>query len=170
MLDLVSVEEGTKIIEAIETDRRTAIDYLLNYNTRLRDYKHKKQEDLVQQKPLSGGGRGSLPGKPTETMAVRSAAYDEEHIEYRWLRAVEITERTLSDKKLLFLQVRREAGRHGHGAGQGRPGWVPYVQARFPELFQQRYLQSGFYLSDRTAHAWWDAIVDFSVAVFLRLR
>ena len=170
MTDIVTTEEGTAITAAIERDRRTAADYLLHYAARLADYERAKAEQLGRRHGAGVPGRASLPGKPTEAQAVRSASYDEEHMEeYRWLKAVAIAERTLSDRKLLFLQARREAERHGRGCGKGRPSWIAYTQARFSELVADRFLQADEELYRRTAIRWWRQIVMFAAEIHARI-
>jgi len=170
MAAIVTTEEGTAITATIERDRKTAADYLLHYTARLADYERAKEEHLGMRHDAGVPGRGNLPGKPTEAQAIRSAAYDEEHMEeYIWLKAVAIAEHTLSDRKLLFLQARREAERHGRGCGKGRPSWVSYTQARFSELVADRFLQADVELYRRTAIRWWKQIVVFAAEIHARI-
>ena len=154
-------EEGTGVMRAIECDRKTAALYLLHYEERKADYEAARDEYLKKD-GRAGGARGSLPGKPTETLAVKGADYDLQHDEYFWLQAVAIAERTLSDRRLIFLQVRREAEqKKGHlGFRSGRKAWRAYVQAVFPERVEERYWQSEKPLYVSTMQRWWDEMVN----------
>ena len=172
MSKFVSTDEGTAIMAAMEDDRKNAEKYLLHYHELLADYKAAKQEYLEGMPKQASYGRSNIPGKPTEGKAIKSVSYDEEHSdEFNWLKAVEICERTLADRKLIFLKVRRDAENHNSNThGRGRRGWVVYAQKHFTEEVQRRFLQPEAYLSERTAHAWWDNMISFTVEAHLRLK
>lgn len=146
-------------------DRATAESFLLFYADKLADYEREKANAML---PLGtvdenlGGGRSGIISKPTEAIALRSAHYDESHDEYYWLRAVEILQKNLDKRKIIFLKLRREAEKHKHG-NVGRPSWVVYTQRRF-------YEENQSWLGERTIKAWWKQILEYVVEIHLRLK
>ena len=167
---MVSAEEENSIMAEIGNDRKVAITYLLNYHELLAQYHARKVAEIEDVPKVGGGGHGSLPGKPTEAKAIKSAAYDESHDEYKWLKAVEIAERTLPDRKMLFLQIRRVAEMHNKGShDRGRPAWVPYTQAHYADEIEKRYGQSEKPPKDKVMRGWFNRIVDTVVLVWNKL-
>ena len=183
---LASNEEGMAIIREIESDRRTAERYLLHYHQLLKEYEKEKRVALggepvvdngqppviepVEEENL-GGGRSSLPGKPTEAKAVRSATYDERHEAYAWLKAVEIVQRSLGERKNIFIEIRRSAETNAMGAKtQGRPGWVAFCQMRYQAAMEERFLDGARYVGERTIREWWNQIIGKVSDVHMRIK
>ena len=120
----------------------------------------------------TGGRRGGLPGRPVETLAIRSAQYDMEATRYLWLKAVEIALRTFGERKRIFIDVRREAETRGNYR-EGLPGrraWVVYTQRRYNEEIQNRFINANGWMAERTVKAWWSQILDCIVEIHLRLK
>lgn len=189
---LASNEEGMAIIREIESDRRTAERYLLHYPQLLKAYEEDRRvvvdgEPVVDagQPPVMvpfpaaekgreenvGGGRGNLPGNPTEVKALKAVTYDEKQEAYTWLKAVEIVQRSLGERKNIFIEIRRNAETQAMGAkGQGRPGWVTYCQMKYQAAMEERFLEGGRPLGDRTIREWWNQIVSKVNDVHMRIK
>jgi hypothetical protein len=167
-------ENYTGLVRDMSEDRKQAEYFMLNYEQELAEYNSRKEEFLDQRIPIpdgAAGGKGNVPGKPTEVKAVRGAQYDIDHPEYLWLKAVEVALRTFGERKRIFIAVRREAARHGmHGTGPGRRGWVVYTQRRYSEEIEKRFLNGHGWLSEKTIRLWWCGVVDCVVEIHLRLR
>lgn len=130
----------------IQEDYKRAREYILCYRAKRRAYEAAKEEELSA---LHGAGHGIAPGKPTESLAVRSAAYDEEHAEeYTWLAAVAEMQAHLGRRKHAFLEARRWAETKRYGKG-----WIALTQTRYGEL-----LPNGF-IGYHTARLWWQEMI-----------
>ncbi|MBQ9364829.1 MAG: hypothetical protein IJT82_03545 [Schwartzia sp.] len=166
MNELITQQESEGVEKRRKRLRGMAADYLLNYDRKRKEYEARK-EDFLAESRKQGNGHGSQPGKPTETQAVASVAFDEKNEESKWLKAVEITQRGLSDRKRIFLKVRREAITKSGGAlSFGRPPWRIYVQRRYSEEMRKRYLQLESWISERNVSAIWQDIVSRTVETF----
>ena len=189
---LASPEEGMAIIRKIVSDRRTAERYLLHYPELLKDYEESRRV-VVEGEPVvdagkppviapfpdpekgreenAGGGRSNLPGNPTEARALKAATYDEKQDAYTWLKAVEIVQRSLGERKNIFVEIRRSAETQSLGTrGQGRPGWVVYCQMQYQAAIAERFLDGGRYVSEKTIRTWWGQLVDRVADVHARLQ
>lgn len=189
---LASNEEGMAVIKEIESDRRTAERYLLHYPELLKEYEEGRRR-AVEGEPIVdagqplvmvpfsdpekgrvenvGGGRGNLPGSPTESKALKVVAYDDRQEAYTWLKAVEIVQRSLGERKNIFIEIRREAEAQAMVAkGQGRPGWVTYCQMKYQAAMEERFLEGGRPLGDRTIREWWNQIVSKVNDVHMRIK
>lgn len=162
-------KENKDIYASIQTDKKIAEEYLLHYDSISRQYQQLKAEWLGRNVPRENkNSHGSMPGKPTEAKAIASASYDERHIEYRWLRAVEIYHRTLSPNKAIFLDVRRKADKASQQSrGAGRPAWVVYTQIHFAEAMAARL--NPFVLSERSVKSWWGDMITNVTMIFFKL-
>lgn len=187
---LASNEEGMAVIKEIESDRRTAERYLLHYHQLLKEYEEGRRRavegepivDAEQPSVMSafpeggrvenvGGGRGNLPGSPTESKALKAVAYDESQEAYTWLKAVEIVQRSLGERKNIFIEIRRDAEKEAMGnKGQGRPGWVTYCQMKYQAAMEERFLESAHYVGARTIREWWGQLVGKVAAVRARIK
>jgi len=183
---LASIEEGLAIIREIDADRRTAERYLLHYPELLKEYEEVRRvavngEPLVDagQTPIlekvreenTGGGRCNLPGNPTEEKALKAVSYDEKQEAYTWLKAVEIVQRSLGERKNIFIEIRRKAEAQAMEArGQGRPAWVVYCQMHYQEAIAERFLDGCRYVSEKTIRTWWGQLVDRVADVHARLE
>jgi hypothetical protein len=189
---LASIEESLAIIREIDADRRTAERYLLHYPELLKDYEAARRvvvdgEPVVDvgQPPVMvsfsdpekgreenvGGGRSNLPGNPTEARALKAAAYDEKQDAYTWLKAVEIVQRSLGERKNIFIEIRRKAEAQAMEARvQGRPGWVVYCQMHYQAAIAERFLDSARYVGERTIREWWGQLISRVAAVHARIK
>lgn len=189
---LASNEEGMAIIREIESDRRTAERYLLHYPQLLKAYEEDRRvvvdgEPVVDagQPPIMvpfpdpekgrdenvGGGHGNLPGNPTEAKAMKAVAYDEKQEAYTWLKAVEIVQRSLGERKNIFIEIRRNAEAQSIWAkGQGRPGWVAYCQMKYQAAMEERFLEGAQYVGARTIREWWGQLVSKVADVHARIK
>ncbi len=189
---LASNEEGMAIIREIESDRRTAERYLLHYPQLLKAYEENRRvavdgEPVVDagQPPVMvpfsdpekgkeenvGGGRGNLPGNPTEVKALQMVTYDEKQEAYAWLKAVEIVQKSLGERKNIFIEIRRNAEEKGmESRGQGRPGWVVYCQMHYQAAMEERFLEGARYVSEKTIKTWWGQLVSKVADVHARIK
>ncbi len=162
---------GATVIADMKRDRETARDYLLFYDTRLAEYNRRKEEELESQpRPdnTQGGGNNGV-GNPTESQALRIVRYDEAHPEYYWLKAVEILQRSLGERKNIFIKVRREAETKKVN-GVGRPAWVVYTQMHYMRELEERFLNSDISISEIRVKMLWKELVDRTVEIYLRLK
>ena len=162
---------GATVIADMKRDRETARDYLLFYDTRLAEYNRRKEEELSSQpRPdnTQGGGNNGV-GNPTESQALRIVRYDESHPEYYWLKAVEILQRSLGERKNIFIKVRREA-EVKKVSGVGRPAWVVYTQMHYMRELEERFLNSDISISEIRVKMLWKELVDRTVEIYLRLK
>lgn len=129
----------------------------------------RKAGALAKRRNDSGGGGGSMPGAPTEQAAVASISYDERHDEYYWLKAVEVVQRVIGERKSIFLACRREADRrNSHVRGQ-RP-WVAMTQMLFVQAIERRFFDSGSWISEKTIRRYWQELIAKVVDIHLRLK
>jgi len=165
------MEIGIEVIADMRRDRETAREYLLFYDTRLAEYNRIKEEELsAHPRPdnIAGGG-GNGVGNPTETQALKRAQYDEAHPEYYWLKAVEILQRSLGERKNIFIKVRREAEAKKVN-GVGRPAWVVYTQMHYMQELEERFLNGEVSISEIRVKTMWKELVDKTVEIYLRLK
>jgi hypothetical protein len=158
-------DAALQMADEIRQDRKQAESMLLNYAEELKTYRLQREE-YVRGTPAQGGG--NLPGHPTETEALRGVKFDETYPTYTWLRAVEFVERGLSERKRIFLDARRKASRDK--AGRGRKAWLVRTQMMYCETMRARFLNTEFFVSERTLRAMWDYIVARTVEAYLKLE
>ena len=158
-------DAALQIADEIRQDRKHAESMLLNYTEELKAYRLKREE-YVRGTPTQGGG--NLPGHPTETEALRGVKFDETYPAYTWLRAVEFVERGLSERKRIFLDARRKASRDK--TGRGRKAWLVRTQMMYCETMRERFLNTEFFVSERTLKDMWRYIVDRVVEAYLKIE
>ena len=158
-------EVALQMADEIRQDRKQAESMLLNYTEELKTYRLQREEYV--RGTVQGGG-GNLPGHPTEAEALRGVKFDETYPAYTWLRAVEFVERGLSERKRIFLDARRKASRDK--AGRGRRAWLVRTQMMYCETMRARFLNTEFFVSERTLRAMWDYIVARTVEAYLKLE
>lgn len=157
------------LVSDMSRDRKLAEIYVLRYELLKRNYEASKKSVLERgPKTMGAETKGNLPGRPVETAVVKKLGYDEEHPEYSWLRAVDIALRSFGERRRIFISVRREAEVKA-GGGRGRHGWVVYVQRRYSEKIQARFLSEVGWYGERTLKAWWQQILDRVVEIHLRI-
>ena len=159
---LATIEEAINITDRINQDKKKAEYYLLNYEKEYLLYKDKKQEYLTYKEEVDenvGGGKSNITGNPTERVAMKSIEFDNSYEPYKWLKAVEIVQRSLGERKNIFIKVRREADKVAH-ISKGRKGWIVFVQRRYAEEMEKRFIQPVAYMSERTLQSWWYDIIN----------
>jgi hypothetical protein len=162
---LLENDAALQMADEIRQDRKQAEFMLLNYAEELKTYRLQREEYV--RGTVQGGG-GNLPGHPTETEALRGVKFDETYPTYTWLRAVEFVERGLSERKQIFLDARRKASRQK--AGRGRRAWLVLTQRLYCEAIRERFLNTEFFVSERTLRAMWDYIIARTVEAYLKLE
>ena len=111
---LATNEEAIYVTDSITEDKRLAEYYLLNYETELKKYELAKEEFISYQENKDeniGGGRSSITSNPTEKAVLLTEQFNKSYEGYRWLKAVEIVQRGLGERKNIFIKARREAER-----------------------------------------------------------
>lgn len=161
-------ENDAWILEALAVDRAWAEHVLLHYDELLKDYEKRKAVALIVMQSNVSGGHGSLPGKPTENTAIRSADYDERSNDYQWLRAVRIVEESLSERKKIFLEVRRRAEKQAQKVN-GKVSWVSWTYTEYENIMVKRYKKVSN-RSERTMRAWWQELVEEVRLVYLKRK
>lgn len=169
---LIPDENEQNIWDALKHDRELAEMYLLRYPTMMKDYERNKCVlSGLSIRPTDenvGGGRSNIPGHPAEAAAIRSVNYDCNDM-YRWLKAVEIVERGLGERRRMLIEARRIAERSGGTSYQGRPAWVIATMMRYQSMIADRFLGSARQYNERTIRKWWYEIVNRVVDIHLRL-
>lgn len=166
---LASVDEAMDITESIAADKKLAEYYLLNYEVELQRYREAKEEYMTykpEQDDNVGGGKGNMTGNPTEQIALKGMQFDSTYDGYKWLKAVEIVQRGLGERKNIFIRVRREAERQNiYTIGRGRKGWVLFVQRRYAEEIERRFIQAEVQIGERTIQSWWYDLINQAIFV-----
>ena len=161
-----------KIWGALKHDRELAEMYLLRYPTIMKDYEHNKRVlSGLASRPIDenvGGGRSNIPGHPAEAAAIQAVMYDSNDM-YRWLRAVEIVERGLGERRRMLIEARRTVERSGGKSYRGRPVWVTATTMRYQSMIADRFIGGEQQYHERTIKAWWYEIVNRVVDIHLRL-
>ena len=75
----------------------------------------------------------------------------------RWLKAVELVQGALSENRLLFLRLRRQANRD-----KKIINWVPFVQQAYACIMAEKYgkNEASYWMSEGTLYKWWSDIVE----------
>ena len=161
-----------KIWGALKHDRELAEMYLLRYPTMVKDYERNKCVlSGLSIRPVDenvGGGRSNIPGHPAEAAAIRSVVYDSNDM-YRWLKAVEIVERGLGERRRMLIEARRTVDRSGGKSYQGRPAWITATTMRYQSMLADRFIGGEKQYRERTIRGWWYEIVNRVVDIHLRL-
>ena len=157
---------------ALKHDREIAEMYLLRYSTMMKDYERNKRVlSGLSIRPTDenvGGGRSNIPGHPVEAAAIRSVDYDDNDT-YRWLKAVEIVERGLGERRRMLIEARRTVDRSGGKSYRGRPAWITATTMRYQSMITDRFIGGEKQFQERTVKEWWHEIVNRVVDIHLRL-
>ena len=160
------------IWDALKHDRELAEMYLLRYSTMMKDYERNKRAlSGLSIRPVDenvGGGRSNIPGHPAEAAAIRSVDYDSNDM-YRWLKAVEIVERGLGERRRMLIEARRTVERSGGKSYRGRPAWITATTMRYQSMITDRFIGGEKQFQERTVKEWWHEIVNRVVDIHLRL-
>lgn len=158
-------DAALQMADEIRQDRKQAEFMLLNYTEEMKSYRLQREEYV---NGGAAGKGGNLPGHPTEAEALRGVKFDETYPAYTWLRAVEFVERGLSERKRIFLDARRKASRNK--TGRGRRAWLVRTQMMYCETMRERFLNTEFFVSERTLKDMWRYIVDRVVEAYLKIE
>ena len=86
-----------------------------------------------------------------------------------WLQAIDLTLRTYGERKRIFIMVRQEAeGKKTNG--RGRHAWTAYVQRRYAEEINKRFINARCLFAERTLKEWWRQIINRIIEMHLRLK
>lgn len=110
-----------------------------------------------------GQPHGTDVGDPTQKKAFDLLKIEQDH---KWILAIELAEKNLSERQLKFLEFRRDAELQmiTGPRPQGRPGWVGYVQSHYAEWYYDKY-GKDFVPTERALHDWMDKIVEKTVRI-----
>lgn len=149
-------EKDEDICAELARDKETVKLWVLNYASRKKEYYEDIKYIRDQLPGPAGLKRLAGSGSQTEWKVVRTEDLDEAE---KWLLAVEAMQSTLSEKKLLFLSLRREAHRKTNVIN-----WANYVRYRYARAMSARYggTEERFCPSDTTLYTWWDEILDLT--------
>lgn len=150
----------------IKRDNEIASDWLLYYPFRRRQY-YEDLLDVENSTPVSAEVNVKTgPGNQTMQKAVKLVELSRTEL---WLQCVEDVEGIFSEKKLIFLQARREAA-YMVKTVRGRPAWVVYVQRHYAERMAVRYntTPDKFWVSETTLKEWWREIVEIVARVAIK--
>lgn len=161
---LATAEEAININAEVKADKEKAEYYLLRYETEIQKYEDALHEYINYSELHDdnvGGGKSNLTSAPTERQALKKIEFDRQYKAYRWLKAVEIVQRGLGERKNIFIRVRREAERNNlYATGRGRKGWVVFVQRRYSEEIERWFIVSDSTISEVTVKRWWQDIIN----------
>jgi hypothetical protein len=148
----------------IKEENKVVSSWLLNYHERLNTYKEKcSQFATLGATQYDGMPHGSSVGNPTQSKGMTLANLETDK---DWLLVVEATESTLSEKKRMFLNFRRQMVNNQYSNG-GRPGWMDNVQYKYAEWHNRRY-GCDHIPNKRTMLDWWNEIVEVGVRIAIR--
>lgn len=153
------IAEKDDIREQMRIENRVAANWLIHYRERARDHAERRREIEAGKRQVDenvGGGRGSMPGNPTQAMVMALAAHDDGN-NARWLKTVESVMGIVGPKKRELIELRQECRFYISPTG-GRPGWIQAVQVRFGE-------KTGWTPSEQILKNYWNDIVTTTVRV-----
>jgi hypothetical protein len=156
---------GTITWKDIEKQNEIAAGWLLNYHKRRETY-FKMLNDFSElaATQYTGMPHGSSTGNPTSTKAIDLSRLKNDEL---WIMTIEDTERILSPKKTVFLEVRRQAEDIKHDGDVGRPNWAGYTQVNYAEKLNRLYNYHHI-PGDRTMRSWWESMVNIVVRIAIK--
>lgn len=157
---IAGADELGQIAADRRRDYKSAEWYLLHYEQEAQAFNDRKAEYMTRPSDENAGRHGTV-GKPTESRALQSVAFDEKSAALSWLRAVDIAIRGLCDSKKILIHLRREAMKQPRGVG--RPSWVVWVTMQYGELV-------GRTVAEVTIKRWVQDIIWRIVDIHLRLE
>lgn len=149
----------------INQQNKQASDWLLNIEDKRRSYIQAVSAftDLAATQ-YSGMPHGTEISNPTMKKGINLADIEQAK---EWIMVIELTEKCLSEKRKVFLEIRRHAERMEGTGDRGRNGWVVYVQARYADWHCRKF---GMYFepSKRVMFNWWHDIRDLTVRIGIK--
>ena len=149
------------ILSELREDNQLVSSWLIYYRERKRNVELERDEILYRtQQPGSDRVSSSTISDPTYQRA--EELYRKTEHDMKWIETVDMVKRMVGPKKLLLLDLRQEEAEHPTTqSGRGRPGWVIWIQAKWPERYA---LLTGYppdvcWLSDGMIRNMWSDIV-----------
>ena len=129
------VDTGRVIKQELSQDKETARCWLLNYEGRRRQYFEAQKNN----------------SKSPFNMTMAEAG--------RWLKVVELVQETLSEKRLIFLRLRRQANRD-----REINNWIPFVQRTYAAIMAEKHggREASYWMSEGTLYLWWGDMVEMA--------
>ena len=164
---MLSDSEAKKLLRDMADDRRTAEHFLLNA-----DVERIKYNDARHAYISKNGAFNELESAaPTERLAMRGIDFDVSYAYSPWIHAVSILERTLEERKRIFLEARRKAERkHCNGFHRGRPGWVILAKRYYLDEMELKYLRPAAWIGDRTLQKWWQDMISMTAEIANKIK
>ncbi len=148
----------------VKTENRVVSEWLLYYPDRLKEYQDAQDEAAVYPGQVLSD---DIKAKHTITDPTARIAAQREVAgkwDIRWFEVIAEVEKRIPEKQKVFLDIRREA-KNNHSNYRGRPGWVAYVQCRYPLEMAERTGRDAamFYIGHPNTYThWWNRLVEFA--------
>ena len=154
------IQTKRDIIRELTRDKDTAEEWILFYERRKKEYL--EDEKYLRESlpvPHDVGSSCTAAKSYTEYKIIRLV--DIERAE-KWLLAVELMEETLSPKRRIFLECRREAVKY-----KGKKNWILFVQRTYAERLGALYGRRPecFSIGYQTICTWWNKIIDMTLHI-----
>lgn len=156
-----------------KSENDQAADWLLNYQQKKIMY-IEAVESMQEFSPLvatnySGMPKGMVTSNPSQDKGMVLINFGlrkpELELQRKWLITIDDTEKTLSEKKMVYLELRRRAV--NIEPNRIRPSWVDYVQAKFADWHYRQY-QKEFVPCKQSMVDWWNDIINVTVRIAIR--
>lgn len=153
-------------ITDIKSQNKKALRMVLAYYDLYRTYEEAMRNmSYIAAANNDGMPHGTSVGNPVQNKAMRLIDIEDKK---KWIMVLDAMDSTLSEKKRAFLRFRRDAENqieHAEKLPQGRPSWVPYVQAHYAVWFADRYGREVNPPCARVMTRWMNDIVDVTVRI-----
>lgn len=135
---------GLTLDEEMRSDKQEAGLWLLDYPQRLKKYQEDKEAYFANHYAVGEKVRGSNHvSDPVAAKAIQSIQYDENNPSYWWLRAVELTESSLTEIDRFILYYRREA-KELQIIKRGKPAWILAVQMELCYNYPRQWYSESY--------------------------
>lgn len=164
--------ETDKIIQELRKDYRTAEEWLIFYRERKEQY-YDDMRYIRDESPSFDFHKAIASGSSwTEYKAIQIFNLENDE---KWILTVEIIQEMLSDKKAVFLEMRRRAARKNktlYDQGKPKVNWIMFVQEHYANFMAKQYHtpKEKFWLSENTIKAWWKEIVNTTRLIALKKK
>lgn len=140
----VNRKVGLTLSEEIDNEKKEANLWLLHYPQRLKKYQEDKETYFAKHCAMGEKVRGSNHvSDPVAAKAIQSIQYDASNHSYWWLRAVELTESSLTEIDLFILYYRRKA-KESQIVKRGKPAWIFSVQAELCYNYPRQWYSESY--------------------------
>lgn len=163
-----------EIMIDIKAENEKASQWLLDYpqrkNTYIEAIENMQEFSALSATEYTGMPGGGKVGHPAESKGMVLVDFGLQKSELKkqlqWILAVEDTEKTLSEKRLVFLELRRRAS-HLELNQVGRPAWTAYVQTKYADWHYRKYGRASV-PSKQAMISWWNDMVDVTARIAIR--